>query len=540
MKKFFLLTSVLLLCQTGWTQIRLDKSTQAALDNISGDSIRAHIAWLSRDELKGRLPATPEYKMAMDYAVQKFKSYGLEPAGENGTYLQKVTIKTAKLKAGEMSVNGVKGDFTPVETEDYLLLPDLNHASAAAEAPVVFAGYGLQVPRAGLNDYKGLDLKGKIVIVLRGVPDGLPSEEAAHLANFKDHIAKDHGAVGLLEVYPGQFRAFQRITSFYKRRGKSGVAPTKGPAVSLRNSVSDPGFVQGMLSRSALDRLVQVMDVDTALWKAALTSGDYSKIQFSGKIKLQIQSEYEEWESYNVVAKLPGSHRKRKAEHIVHSAHLDHVGVGRPIEGDSIYNGAHDNASGVAVALEIARAYSSLPKKPRRSILFNMVTSEEKGLLGSLYFANQPTVDRVVANINTDMPTIITPMHSIIALGAPYSSLQEQVNAAAAHLDLQVIDDPEPKAVRFVRSDQYSFVRAGIPALHIKHSRQAPPGGESVADKYEFFEKNIYHKAADELKDEWFDFGAGRKYAQVNFLISYLAAQKRQTPAWKAGSLFKP
>lgn len=542
MEKIALLITFLSLHFFLTAQVKVDEAVQVALEGISADSIRSHIAYLADDKLKGRLPATPEYRMAIDYVTQKFKAYGLEPAGENGAFLQKVTVRTAKLKAGsgQLAFEGSGDRFSPQLLEDYMLFPDLNHAEIAVEAPVVFAGYGLQVPEAGLKDYEGLDVKGKIVIVLRGVPEGLPSEEAAHLGNFKDQIAKDHGATGLLEVYPAQYRDFQRRAAVAQLRGKSGVVPASGHAVALRNSVSDPNFVQGMLSRSALNDLLRVMRVDTMVWKAAVAAKDYRRIRFQGKIRMRIESEYEEWSSYNVVAKLPGSDPKLREEHIVHSAHLDHVGVGRAVDGDTIYNGAHDNASGVAVALEIARAYSRLPKPPRRSILFNMVTSEEKGLLGSLYFANQPTVNSVVANINTDMPTIITPLHSIIALGAPYSSLNKQVKKAADYLGLEVIPDPEPEQVRFVRSDQYSFVRAGIPALHIKHSRQAAPGAPSVADKYQYFEQNIYHKPADELNDDWFNFDAGRKYAQVNFLVSYLAAQNRKTPQWKKGSLFQP
>lgn len=541
MKNVILAITLLTLCHSLSAQREANISIQTALEQISGDSIRSHIAYLADDALRGRLPGTPEYRVAMDYVIRKFKSYGLEPAGENGTFLQEVTVRTAKLKTdgAEMHIEGPDGHFSPQLVEDYMLFPDLNHAAVTVEAPVVFAGYGLQVPQAGLTDYEGLDVKGKIVIALRGVPDGLPSEEAAHLGYSKDQIAKEHGAVGLLEVYPAQYRGFQRRAAIYQLRGKSGVVPASGRAVSLRNGVSDPNFVQGMLSRKALNSLLNTMGVDTIAWKTAVATQDYRQIQFNGKIRLRVEAEYEEWSSYNVLAKIPGSDPKLKSEHIVHSAHLDHVGVGRAVEGDSIYNGAHDNASGVAVALEIARAYSRLSEKPRRSILFNMVTAEEKGLLGSLYFANQPTTTEVVANINTDMPTIITPMHSIIALGAPYSSLGKQVRKAARYLDLEVIDDPEPEQVRFVRSDQYSFVRAGIPALHIKHSRQAAPGMPAVAERYRYFEQNIYHKPADELRDEWFDFSAGRQYAQVNFLVSYLAAQNRKKPRWKRKSLFQ-
>ena len=541
MKKEILLFLLILCTNLSFGQKAITEEVKKALEDISPDSIRAHIAYLSDDKLLGREPRNPEYQMAIDYVIQKFKSYGLEPAGENGTFLQKVTVRsTAITKDATLIAKGAKGETPLVETDQFLLYPDLNHPKVEVEAPVVFAGYGIHAPEIGLDDYKGIDVKGKIVLALRGIPEGLPSEEGSHLSRSKDLAAYAKDAAGFIEIYPPQYRAFQRSAKYYRDRGRSGVTLADDKAVSLRNSTSDPKFVQGIMDRNGFNTLLLSMGVDTVEWKEAIAANDYQRIQFDGTLHAKVSSTSKEWETYNVVAKISGSHEKLKQEYIVHSAHLDHVGVGRAIEGDSIYNGAHDNASGVAVALEIARAYSQLEQKPKRSIVFNMLTSEEKGLLGSLFFANQPTVNKVVANINTDMPTIITPMHSIIALGAPYSSLGDQVNLAAKHLGLEVIPDPEPEAVRFVRSDQYSFVRAGIPALHIKHSRQAAPDSPSVADKYKYFEENIYHKPADELKDEWFDFEAGRKYAQVNFLVSFLTAQRKKAPQWVNGTLFKP
>jgi Zn-dependent M28 family amino/carboxypeptidase len=224
---------------------------------------------------------------------------------------------------------------------------------------------------------------------------------------------------------------------------------------------------------------------------------------------------------------------------VVHTAHLDHLGIGPVIQGDSIYNGAHDNATGVASLLEIAGAYGHLKHKPRRSVLVVMVTGEEMGLLGSAYFARNPTVPKsqIVANINTDMPTIIAPLLSVVALGAENSSLAAPVAEAAQALNLGVEADPEPTQNRFIRSDQYSFVTQGIPALHIKYGNKTADGQNNLSQQVQVWRARTYHKPQDDLNGQ-FDFEAGKKYSQLNFLVGYLVANARQRPTWNPGNFF--
>ena len=538
MKKFTLLTAMLIFTSVSFAQVKLKKDAQKALESINSDAIRSHIAYLADDKLKGRLPGTPEYQVAMDYVIDKFKEYGLEPAGENGTFLQKVKIRTATIKpdGAAMIIKGIHGDVALTDIEECVILPDLNHRSARIEAPVVFAGYGLDVPELDLHDYEGLDIKGKIVIVRQGVPDGLPSEEGAHLRYRKDEIALAKGAVGLIEVYEPGFGDFQWRARYYRQSGKTGVILDGGQGVSLRNGVSATNFVQGIASWKGLEKMIKTMGVDSETWAKAQIQEDYSKVEFKGKLALGFDSSFKDWESYNVVAKLEGSHRKLKKEYIVHSAHLDHVGVGRSIKGDSIYNGAHDNASGVAMTLEIARAMSSLKKKPKRSILFVMVTAEEKGLLGSFYFASQPTVPKqqIVANINLDMPAIVAPMQAVIAFGAGHSSLNVPTQKASKHLGLEMVPDPQPDQVIFIRSDQYSFVLQGIPAIYLDNGRKLPA---SKAEHDDFI-KNHYHQPSDELIEERFDWPSCQKFTQLNFLVSLQVGKEKEAPKWRAGSIF--
>jgi Zn-dependent M28 family amino/carboxypeptidase len=242
--------------------------------------------------------------------------------------------------------------------------------------------------------------------------------------------------------------------------------------------------------------------------------------------------------SENIVGVIQGSDSKLKDEYVVHTAHLDHVGIGRPVNGDSIYNGAHDNASGVSCLLEIAKLYSKA--KLKRSVLIVVVTSEEKGLLGSGYFATNPTVpkDKIVADINTDMPTIIAPLLSIEPLGAAHSSLMNEVKNAAAFLNLDVMEDHMPDQVRFVRSDQYSFIRQGIPALHVKYGLKTNDPSIDLRKVIDDWTAAHYHKPSDEFSDAAFNFDAAVTYVKLNFLIGWQVANATGRPSWNKGDFF--
>ena len=271
-----------------------------------------------------------------------------------------------------------------------------------------------------------------------------------------------------------------------------------------------------------------------------IKKGKPSSFDLGYSLAVSYSTTHNDIESYNVVGLIPGSDKVLKNEYVVHSAHLDHVGIGRAVNGDSIYNGAHDNASGVASLLEIARVYKSSGAKPKRSVLIIMVTGEEMGLLGSSYFAANPVVAKssIVADVNTDMPTVIAPLLSVVPLGAEHSSLMNNVKFAANYLGLEVENDPEPTENRFVRSDQYSFVMNGIPALHIKYGTKSNiPGFDLIAFVKQWRAK-YYHQAADQLDGGIFNFTAAKTYVQLNFLISYSIAQTTARPKWNDGDLF--
>jgi hypothetical protein len=521
-----LLILLLVTAFAGCSQKERPLTINQLLTTVSGDSIRSHIAFLADDSLKGRLPGTPEYTIAVDYVVDQYKSLGLEPSGEDYTYLQDIVIRRGivdhdnsllAIAVGKESIHWING-------KDYVFLGDLNAASNEVSAPVVYVEYGIDAPSLDHCDYCDTDVKDKIVIVRSGAPETFPPTELAHFSNLgtKFETAINNGALGLILTSPEA--NFERIASRYMSTGNTGVVGPDGLAFGRR--VFGPGL-----------KFVAMVN-----WESLqiLTGNNPNfDLPYDFSISAKTTTIFTEFRSPNVIGKLEGGDPELSGEYIVHTAHLDHVGIGKPVNGDSIYNGAHDNASGVASLLEIARLYTNLSEKPRRSILFVMVTAEEMGLLGSDYFTRYPTVplDKIIANINTDMPTLIAPLLSIEPIGAEHSSIMKNVEEAAEKLNLEIMPDHMPEQVRFVRSDQYNFIRQGIPALHVKYGLKSLDSLNDLSEQINDYTATIYHKPSDELND-LFDFEAGEVYVKLNFLISYSISQSDDRPAWNEGDFF--
>jgi Zn-dependent M28 family amino/carboxypeptidase len=255
--------------------------------------------------------------------------------------------------------------------------------------------------------------------------------------------------------------------------------------------------------------------------------------------KIKIVSKLEDLHSPNAVARLQGSDRELRDEHVVYTAHLDHLGIGEPVNGDNIYNGALDNASGSACLLEIARAFSQMKPRPRRSILFVSVTGEEEGLLGSDYFAHYPTVSKqgLAANINIDGAALLWPIEDVVARGAEHSTLDAAVREAAARLRLDVSTDPHPESVLFIRSDQYSFVKQGIPSLFLSAGKKSSNPNIKPEEIRRVWVATKYHKPQDDMNQP-FDFESGAKFARYSFLLGYILAQRNNRPAWNPSDFF--
>ncbi|MBC7921844.1 MAG: M28 family peptidase [Ferruginibacter sp.] len=535
----------LLLSAASFSQpLVVDKSVAKALKKINPDDIKAHVQYLADDRLRGRMPGTEGYQLAVDYVVGKYTSLGVEPAGENGTYLQRVRLRRALpgRDASLISRNTRGGTDTLAYGTDFVVYPHPTAPQSAVEAPLVFAGFGISEPGLGFDDYAGLDAKGKIVVVVRGAPEKFPSTVAAHSQNTLTVLenAARHGAVGVvMGAAPSAARPGPAAELPNLDRGVYSVMGADGNVAVSRNYVSDQINLLAAIHADVLVRLFKDAGRELGPAVASAKGGTPASLDLGVTVRAAYQSSFQDFDSYNVVGRITGSDARLKEEYLVHSAHLDHVGVGKPVAGDSIYNGAHDNASGVASLLEIARVYSRLEEKPRRSVLLVMVTGEEMGLLGSGYFAKYPTVPArsIVADINTDMPTLIAPLLSAVALGAEHSTLKIPAANACQYLGIDLEADPEPGENRFVRSDQYSFVAQGIPALHVKYGNKTPSGENNLSRQVQSWRAKYYHQPQDGM-DGVFDFEAGKTYVQLNFLIGYQVAQDPSRPVWNPGDFF--
>lgn len=549
MKTKTLLTvfSCALIANVAFAQDKISKEVAAALEIASAEQIKADITYLADDKLMGRKPGTPGYKMAADYVIEELKKYNVKPAGDNGTWLHSMLMRSASIKPGfTASLSGAAN--ANLEARDLTLSPNPVETKSSVDAEIVFVGYGISNATKNYDSYKGMDVKGKIVMIVRGTPDGYSAAEVTALTNVgnlqKNAIEK--GAIGVIMATtverqggPGTQGGGNMPAAAMSRPTNSVMTPS-GELVINSSFSSSKLKLAGTLNLASVTKIFEGAGKNLQSVLTDLKAGNTQSFNTKTKIKANYETAHSDFTTFNVAGKIEGSDPKLKNEYVVHSAHLDHMGVGRAVEGDSIYNGAHDNASGVASLLQISKIYSSLKVKPKRSVLILMVSAEEMGLLGSAYFALKPTVDinQVVANVNTDMPAIIAPLLSVTALGADHSTLTNPVNEASAFLGLTVEPDPEPNENRFVRSDQYSFIKEGIPALHIKYGNKTADGKNNLDVFVKEWRAKYYHKPQDDINGI-FDFDAGRKYSQLNFLIGYLVANDPIRPTWNPGDIFE-
>ncbi len=538
MKRYFLAISLFTTVNAFAQDVKISKGIKQAMDRIDTNIIRSHIAYLADDKLKGRYPGTAGFQTAVDYVIEQYKKIGLQPAGDNNGFTQKLIIRKSvvnnassvailKDKNGNTDSLGFARDFAPVP---HPLIGNVN-----TEGQLVFAGYGVEIP-GGYSDYSGIDVKGKIVVVINGAPPGLMSTLTAHFSNAgnKMNTAFAKGAIGVVTVNTTLRPATNPnpiIQSNTTLNPQKTAAYGRAFTGNLKAVLNGTAYFFNKIFLNSGKNAEQVL--------ADLKNGKPASFDLPFSIAVAYKTAHTDFESYNVVGLMPGADQVLKNEYVVHSAHLDHLGIGRVVNGDSIYNGAHDNASGVASLLEIAKLYTSSGAKPKRSVLIVMVTGEEMGLIGSSYFAANPTVPKesIVADVNTDMPTVIAPLLSVVPLGAEHSGIMKHVTFAANYLGLEVEKDPEPNENRFVRSDQYSFVMNGIPALHIKYGTKTNVPGFNLTDFVKQWRAKYYHQAADGM-DGIFNFAAAKTYVQLNFLISYSIAQTLKRPNWNEGDLF--
>ena len=513
---------------------------QAAMDQIRPEAIRAHMRFLADDLLEGRGTATRGQDLAAKYIAAEFEALGLEPAGANHTYYQPVPLRRIEIQSAQTSMALIrKGSEEKLEFgKDYVTAGNPIYEDTTARAAAVFVGFGVSAPALGYDDYAGTDVRGKIVVTLYGAPPRFPSAERAHYSGIvKYEQAAARGAVGVITLWVGDVAAhfaFQGIVDYLKAPAYRWLDAQGRPNDSFPE-FRGGALLAGECARRLFERSPKTLD-------QAIADGNAGKVQtFALPLEVAIHTvtRHSAVSSPNVAALLRGSDPNLREEYVVYTAHSDHMGIGPAVDGDAIYNGAVDNASGTAALIEVARAFTSLPRPPRRSILFVAVTGEEAGLIGSDYYAHNPTVQRqnLVANINIDEIALFYDFSDIVALGEEHSSLGKKVREAAARMDLEVSPDLMPEEVLFIRSDQYSFVRQGVPAIMAGggfKARDPRIDGKKVTLDWE---ARLYHTPRDDMAQP-LDFGAAVRFTRLQFLIGYLTAQAGERPAWNPGDFF--
>lgn len=481
-----------------------------AADEAKGQAWWAHIKVLAADSMRGRLTGSDDYLHAAEYVVSQFKADGLRPAGVNG-YYQPVRFDVTRVIAPQSSVSLlVDGKPEPLMLGRDAVLSSRAIQPKAIEAPLVFIGYGLHLPEAKYDDFNSPEmqmssLKGKIVVFINGGPADLPGalKSFARTSPLQKAL-KDAGAVGSISIPTPKSMDFgwERIASSASQPGMRLSADPNDAAVAaahpdladihqmMFSATFNPAQAEKLFAGTGhtFSELLALADAQKPLPRFALNK----------TLTATVTTENDRVESPNIVAKLEGSDPVLKSEYVLVSAHLDHLGVGAPIKGKTIYPGAMDDASGVASVLEIAKSFSETRERPKRSILFVIFTGEEKGLLGSRYFAGRPTVPgkRIVADLNMDMFMPIFPLKKLHVQGLDESTLAVDARAVGAEHHIEIAADPEPDRNSFIRTDQYSFVLAGVPALAMKFGWT--PGSPEYKAWRQWLSQR-YHSTEDDL-----------------------------------------
>lgn len=531
---------------------QLPAPEQMALEEVpskvNAENIKAHIEFLADDTLQGRDTGSNGYQIAANYVKSYFMQLGLTPQGTNiGSdergYEQEVRFRKSYLVDGSASaiIHGLAGDIELDYLTEFLMSGSSLQNETAITAPTVFVGYGVISEEFGYNDYENIDVKGKVVVALSGRPDDLPSEEGAHIGSGaeKSRHAAEHGAIGFITIHTPKrekVRSFEKSAQYANTPRLSWLTKDDIPFGKQPEIIAGAYIAQDAaqaLFEGAAMTLADVFTADT-------NNNAINSFALPYQVTLKNRSRYEQITSPNIIAAVAGSDEQLKNEYVVFSAHLDHIGISsHGDDEDTINNGALDNASGVAILLETARLLAQMPIKPKRSVLFVVVTGEEKGLLGSSYFANNPTipVTQLVANVNLDMPLILYPFADVIAFGSTHSTLGQIVTTAAKKIDIELSDDPMPEQALFTRSDHYSFVKAGIPSVFLmtgfKSTDENIDGGAVFGD----FLKNHYHQHSDETTLP-INYQAAANFALVNMMIGLEIANQAERPKWHSGDFF--
>ncbi len=508
----------------------------AAENKTTGRRWWSYVEYLASDRLEGRLTGSEGHRKAAEYVAEEFRRAGLEPAGTSG-YIQPVKFLSRTIVEKDSSLALVRdgdGNVKPLTLGEDAVVSLRIAPAESLEAPMAFVGYGLTVPEFGYDDLAGVDLQGKLAVYLYGGPKSIPGPLRAHYQSVEERwkALKRAGAQGVVVIFNPRNMdiPWARIAVLRSQPAMSLADPAldETPGQKLALTIN-PAHAEKLFAGSghSFQEIVKLADEDKTLPKFPLPASIRARVRF----------DQEEVESQNVAGLFPGSDLQLKDEIVVLSAHLDHLGVGEPIRGDRIYNGAMDNASGVATLLDVADTLHESGKKPRRTVLFLVVTGEEKGLLGSRYFVAHPTVKRqaIIGNLNVDMFLPIFPLRVLTVLGLKESDLGPLVRSVAEPLGIEVQDDPAPERNVFIRSDQYNFIKAGVPAIYfyVGYHKGSP---EDVIHKKWLTER--YHAPSDDTKQP-VNLQAAADYNRIVLGVLDAMAGRRERPRWNSESFFR-
>ena len=497
------------------------------------DRMHGHIAFLADDALEGREAGERGYDLAAAYVGSQFQSLGLEPANDRGWNQPATLVERALVAPATASWTDAAGETHDWTGDSGLLLsPGAREGAMNVDAPLVFVGYGVDAPGHGVDDYAGVDARGKIVVMLRGFPEGLPSELGAHLSTQKGAMAQAKGAIGVVQLmsradserYPWSFLQNIFSTPALSAAGPDGLPISTAPNLKFsgyaNHAAMTPLFADAPMSLEA------VLD-------AAEAGEKLSAFDLDGTLSVQAESKFTTMVTPNVVGVLPGTDPSLADQPVMVTAHLDHEGID-PDESkeDRIYNGAMDNASGIAAMIEAARILKDNPT--RRPVMFVALTAEEKGLLGAAYMAQNPLTQMadVAGLVNLDMPVLTYDFEDVVAFGAEDSTLGELTRGAAAAEGVSLSPDPVPEETIFVRSDHYEFVKAGVPSIYLVTGWGGP--GQAANED---FQEHHYHQVSDDMNLP-IDWNAAAKFARLNAAIIRAIGDAETRPMWYEGSFF--
>jgi hypothetical protein len=511
----------------------------SAIDAVTKRNIEAHVAYLADDAREGRLAGEPGYDQAAQYVADRFAEFGLEPGGQDG-WFQQVPLVSHRLKPDSAVLIAHRDgeDTELLYKEHFVMRGDIVRQENSVRAEIVYVGFGVHAPELGYSDYGGIDVEGKIVALFGNAPASFPHNERAYYASpqtkAKQAIARGAvGAIFLVSKHMEEYYPWERLKLEAGARPGMAWVTLTGDAANYYPELRGGAYINVDIARALFAGTP--ISFDEA--RAATEASTPASTPLGFEVTLGRKTEHKAITSPNVIGIVRGIDPELANEYVVYSAHLDHNGVGAAVDGDAIYNGAYDNAMGAALLLETARVFAASP--PRRSVMFIAVTAEERGLLGSDYFAHYPTVptDSMVANVNLDMPLFLYPVADVIAFGSEHSSLEPVIEAAVAAEGFELTPDPMPEETLFIRSDQYSFVRKGVPATYLVPgfgSLDADVDGEAV---FADFRKQHYHRPSDDLSQP-VDWGSAVRFARANARIGYAIGNDDARPVWNEGDFF--